>query len=145
MRGRFKMFDSVFHTDVKFKIEVCCHKGCGVHFGLPYDLYEDLVKSHNWFYCPNGHNQHYVGKTEEEKLREELSRMTEREADQRRLKEQAREETQRINRTLITTKGHITRVKNRIVNGVCPCCNRTFQNLKNHMKTQHPAYKKIET
>ena len=26
----------------------------------------------------------------------------------------------------------------RVHNGVCPCCNRSFQNLQKHMKTKHP-------
>ena len=33
-----------------------------------------------------------------------------------------------------------TKIKNRIAAGVCPCCNRTFQNLARHMKGQHPGY-----
>jgi hypothetical protein len=24
--------------------------------------------------------------------------------------------------------------------GVCPCCNRTFQQLARHMKAKHPGY-----
>lgn len=35
-----------------------------------------------------------------------------------------------------------TRIKNRVANGVCPCCKRTFQNLLGHMKNQHPHYSK---
>ena len=35
-----------------------------------------------------------------------------------------------------------TRLKNRIADGVCPCCNRTFQNLSRHMTSQHPDYTK---
>lgn len=38
-------------------------------------------------------------------------------------------------------KGHLTRTKKRISNGVCPCCNRHFKNLHSHMKNQHPQYK----
>jgi len=33
-----------------------------------------------------------------------------------------------------------TRLKNRINNGVCPCCKRTFNQLAMHMKTKHPDY-----
>jgi len=33
-----------------------------------------------------------------------------------------------------------TRIKNRIGNGVCPCCNRTFKDLASHMKCKHPEY-----
>jgi hypothetical protein len=27
-----------------------------------------------------------------------------------------------------------------VANGVCPCCNRTFQNLARHMAGKHPDY-----
>jgi hypothetical protein len=30
----------------------------------------------------------------------------------------------------------------RIGNGVCPCCNRSFTNLRRHMTTKHPEYPK---
>ena len=37
-------------------------------------------------------------------------------------------------------KGQVTRIKKRVANGVCPCCNRTFKDLAAHMSTQHPDY-----
>jgi len=39
-----------------------------------------------------------------------------------------------------TYKGHLTRTKKRVAEGVCPCCTRTFKNLKRHMDGQHPDY-----
>lgn len=36
------------------------------------------------------------------------------------------------------TKGTLTKIRKRVHNGVCPCCNRTFANLARHMKTKHP-------
>ena len=33
-----------------------------------------------------------------------------------------------------------TRLRNRIKNGVCPCCNRTFLDLHRHMTTKHPDF-----
>lgn len=33
-----------------------------------------------------------------------------------------------------------TRIKNRVANGVCPCCKRSFENLHRHMKSQHPDF-----
>lgn len=38
-------------------------------------------------------------------------------------------------------KGQATRLRNRIKAGVCPRCNRTFQNLQRHMAGQHPEFK----
>jgi DNA repair exonuclease SbcCD ATPase subunit len=47
-------------------------------------------------------------------------------------------------KSLIAQKGVTTRIKNRASNGVCPCCNRTFQNLARHMHTKHPDFAKSE-
>jgi hypothetical protein len=31
-------------------------------------------------------------------------------------------------------------VQKRVGNGVCPCCNRTFEDLARHMKVKHREY-----
>lgn len=38
------------------------------------------------------------------------------------------------------TKGKLTKTRNRIAKGVCPCCNRSFVNLGKHMAGQHPDF-----
>lgn len=86
-------------------------------------------KGKNNFHCINGHSQIYIGETDAEKLaavRVELNAALERESRANRLKEAARAD--------------LRRTKNRVANGVCPCCNRTFQNLAAHMKTKHTDY-----
>ena len=50
--------------------EECCK--CGVPFGITQDHETKLRRTHAWFYCPNGHAQHYLGKTESEKKIERL-------------------------------------------------------------------------
>lgn len=45
---------------------------CGVPIYLESSHMEDLKKSHKTFHCPAGHAQHFIGKTEAEKLREKL-------------------------------------------------------------------------
>jgi uncharacterized small protein (DUF1192 family) len=37
-------------------------------------------------------------------------------------------------------KGLFGRTKKRVAAGVCPCCNRTFENLARHMAGEHPGY-----
>lgn len=37
-------------------------------------------------------------------------------------------------------RGQVTRLKRRAANGVCPCCTRTFADLKRHMANQHPDF-----
>lgn len=43
-------------------------------------------------------------------------------------------------RSAAAYKGQVTKVKKRVANGVCPCCNRHFENLHRHMQDQHPDW-----
>ena len=45
-----------------------------------------------------------------------------------------------IDERLKCDKAAKTRLKNRVGKGVCPCCNRSFANLKRHMASQHPEF-----
>lgn len=38
------------------------------------------------------------------------------------------------------TRAKLVRDRARFANGVCPCCNRSFENVARHMRTQHPDY-----
>lgn len=116
-----------------------CYK-CKAPFAMSNSLYEAALaaKAGIKFYCPNGHQQHYIeGETEETKLRRERDRLQQRLAE--------KDDTiATLEKSNAATRGVVTRIKNRVSNGVCPCCNRTFSNLHNHMKNKHPAYKKDE-
>ena len=48
---------------------------CGVDFGVPDAFERARREDHRTFWCPNGHGQVFRGKTEAEKLREELERI----------------------------------------------------------------------
>ena len=109
--------------------EECC--SCGLIFGIEQQHRNDLIKSHKEFYCPNGHRQWYTAETREEKLERELQR-------ERAKADQKEAEARELQNSLRTTKGHVTRIKNRAANGVCICCNRSFRNLQQHMRKQHP-------
>ena len=120
-------------------VEVCC--SCGVSFAMPEMLRTKALADHGrWFYCPNGHNQHFTGKTEAQQLSERLERERVRAARLAAERDQA-EAARRAE------KGRATRFKNerdrertRVSHGVCPCCNRTFKNLQRHMSGQHPDF-----
>ena len=49
-------------------------------------------------------------------------------------------EAKHATRRMAAAKGELTKMKKRVGNGVCPCCNRQFVNLQRHMATQHPGY-----
>lgn len=88
----------------------------------------------------------FGGKSQKQKLEDDLTR-TKRALEQSQTRtREAWEEMQNVRITLgnklRAEKGAKTRIKNRVANGVCPCCTRTFQNLHRHMETKHPEFKK---
>jgi hypothetical protein len=127
-----------------FVVHACINSKCGVLFALEKVFDAERVKDHVAFYCPNGHSQWYSGKSEAERLRADLERANRDKQDL--LDQVSREQLRRaqVERSARTTRGHLTRTKNRIRHGVCPCCNRTFENIARHMDTQHPDYAKAE-
>ena len=116
--------------------ETCCN--CGMVFAMPEDYQKRRRDDRKIFFCPSGHQQHYTGATEAERLKQELER-----ARQMRDAAEARAATANQEREQIA-KAH-KRMRHRVMNGVCPCCNRTFQNLMQHMKTEHPDFDSKKT
>ena len=125
-----------------YHVETCCH--CGVRFAMTEDFKKERLNNrgpNNPFYCPNGHKQHYIGKSEAdiereraEQLQRQLTAAEERAKRQRELREAAE-------RQAAAARGQVTKIKKRVGNGVCPCCNRTFSDLQRHMHTKHPEFK----
>jgi DNA repair exonuclease SbcCD ATPase subunit len=105
---------------------------CGVHYGLD-ETYRERRRddAKNW-YCPNGHSLSYR-ETEADRLRRQLG-----EAQQHltNVEFQLRRKTE----ALTEEKRTHARLRKRVGNGVCPCCNRSFVNLQRHMSTQHPGF-----
>ena len=109
---------------VKLVTEECCQ--CGVIFGMMTYYKNERLRDQKQFYCPSGHSQGYVGETEAQKnarlLKEEQARHQRtiaRENEERAAKEKAERKLKRVGR------------------GVCPDCNRSFQNLARHMCSKH--------
>lgn len=93
------------------------------------------------FYCAYGHRQFYVeGETEADKLRRERDRLAQQIAYKDDRIKSLREEAEAAGRRAAAARGQVTKIKNRVGHGVCPCCNRTFENLARHMTSQHPTF-----
>jgi len=117
---------------VDMVMEECC--ACGTPFMIPKRMKTALLNSKQTFYCPNGHGQSYVGKTEAEKLKEKLAAI---EAE----KEKREQELQDMWLDELSQRQKLEKQIKRVHKGVCPCCNRTFVNLQRHMATKHPEIK----
>lgn len=126
---------TINHTEV-LETEVCCN--CGILFAMPQDfkqmlLSKPLVKK---FYCPNGHEQWYTGKSPEAKLREAEAELSN-ERGRRRLAEENAEKAR------VQAKREATRRKNvqaRADAGVCQHCHRQFKDVAGHMERKHPDH-----
>lgn len=115
----------------------CCHNGCGMVFGVPYQWCDDRRKDHHSWYCPNGHSQHFNAESEEERLRKLLAsaqgnldyykgRTTRLSAD-----------VDKLERSRNALRGVATKLKKRAVAGVCAFCNRHFVDVERHMHSKH--------
>lgn len=125
--------------------ETCCNHQCKCQFWLPDALKETALARRGadgvTFFCPYGHRQWFVdGETPEEKLRRERDRLAQRVAEKNDEIARQRDMREGAERRLAATRGVVTRIKNRVGHGICPCCNRTFGNLSRHMATKHPTY-----
>ncbi len=108
----------------------CCT--CGVFFFLSQRFIEVRREDGANFYCVNGHPQCYL-ESENIKLRKRIE-------DRER---QLREEKCKLIRTHdeleqeMKLRGKAERKLKRVHRGVCPDCNRTFENLARHMECKH--------
>jgi hypothetical protein len=109
---------------VDFHVEECCN--CGVAFAMTDQLYTERHKDKATFYCPNGHGQHYVGKTDKQLLVE--------------AEERSRQAIQAERDQRLAAERELKRIQDRSKGGACPCCKRSFVQLARHMKTKHPDY-----
>ena len=121
-----------FNTELDFYVVSCGDCG-GVYAILERVRLQKEREGKSWTcpYCKSGWG--YSGCGENARLKRELEQ-------ERKRKEWAQQEARNAENRRRAEKGAKTRIKNRIANGVCPCCNRTFQNLAKHMGNKHPDY-----
>lgn len=103
---------------------------CAIPFAIPEDVYASRHQDGKSFYCPNGH---CIGWSDSENAR--LKR------DLKWAKDRAAAATARADQTeasLRTTKGHVTRLRKRVVEGECPLCGQHLRDLARHVARVHP-------
>jgi len=110
-------------------VELTCYK-CGVPFTVPMHWRDTRMEDKETFWCPNGHPQAFVDSPilrENRDLKAKLAR-----------EEQTRRGLETRVAGLRSQNGKLTAQVKRATAGVCPYCNRTFQNVARHMHTKHP-------
>jgi len=130
---------TTLEVNVTMVTEDCCN--CGVMFALTQELKNELLSSKRDFYCPNGHRQHYLGESDDAKIKRlQRERDAERENAENAWKQHDAEKRRRAKaeRELKTAKPMVERAKR----AVCPApgCKRQIVQMKRHLDTCHPDF-----
>ena len=135
------MFDTLNFTET---LTIKCCPVCSVRYAAPETMFNRIHESGGQWYCPNGHCLVF-NETKVQKLTKQLE-------SEKRASEYKDQRIQSLNTSLSATENRLraanaakTRLKNRVQNGVCPCCTRHFDNLEAHMQTMHPDQAKNTT
>jgi hypothetical protein len=111
---------------------------CGMRHAIPVELGRELnANPKQVAYCPVGHE--YVSKVHTEKRERDLEQRLEwANARERSLRDQLH--ASELSKASL--KGHLTRYRKRVANGVCPVqgCKRHFPNVQAHVATEHPDW-----
>lgn len=124
----------------RLTIEVCW---CGIHHAVPADLVRwARQSSSNAVYCPLGHRW-VIRKSDVDIERERAEKAERQLSAERDTSRRLAANLERERRSAIAYKGHLTRIRNRIANGVCPVpeCKRSgFKQVERHIATCHPEW-----
>ena len=110
----------------------CCT--CGGPVALTDSQERALRKSHASFYCAIGHPMSFTAKSDADKLADAQREIVAARARLDQEKARAAAEAKRADEAERKT----ARVKKRAISGTCPCCKRSFAQLRQHMRSKHP-------
>jgi len=108
----------------------CC--SCDITYAVPERWKAKWRQEGQTFYCPIGHPQVYTA-SDNKILRDKVAALESKLTH-------AQDQLQAAAREVNSAKREANRQRKRAAAGVCPCCNRTFQDVARHMKGQHPDY-----
>jgi hypothetical protein len=115
---------------------------CGIVYGIPVKFANACKRTGASYYCPTGHKLSWyeTDADRERKKREKAERELSAAND---TAERWKRNARRSDMSARAYKGHLTRIRKRIVNGVCPVpdCKRSgFTQVMRHIKSQHPDW-----
>lgn len=118
----------------------CCNTNCGISFAVPKWWETGKRENHSWFYCPNGHHQHFAEESDLEIAQRErdIAKQQVARAEQERDAAIKAEDKAHADKRLALLK--VKKLEKRAAAGTCPCCQRSFANMTTHMRKQHPAF-----
>src|SRR5260221_6913386 len=109
-------------------INKCC---CGIRNWVPSELDSERRFDGENIYCPLGHAAVYKD-SEKSELQTKLANEERRNARLVSRLDQTEAHLKHTEASRRATKGVLTKIRKRIANGVCPCCNRHFADVERH-------------
>lgn len=118
---------------------VSCYT-CSLRFGITSELYKRAVTdAQGSIFCPAcGNRTRWCESDDQKRIKELNEKLALSQQQLRNSQQQAMNEMSRRSAAEEAAKKAERKLK-RVNAGVCPCCNRTFQNLAQHMSLKHPG------
>ena len=113
---------------------------CGGVYALGKRYIEKKYEEGGYWTCPYCGSSWGYGQSEMSRLKKRLENS---ESGLKSERNKLAAEKARHDQTKMSLRGQKaakSRIKNRIAKGVCPCCNRYFENLHSHIEKKHPNY-----
>lgn len=107
--------------------------GCHMDFGITPAFVRRRRADHKTFWCPAGCSNHYPGESALERAQRERDAARAKATAVEDQLQAARDDAEQVRRTLV-------RERARFAAGVCPCCDRSFVEVRRHIETKHPDY-----
>ncbi len=126
----------ITEVTIRLAYEECCN--CGVVFGMSESLQKKRIQDKGYFWCPNGHQQHYTGISSDQEIKN-LKQQVEHQKNVIGIRVMDLKTEKSAHRRTAGKLGATTKKLKRVGNGVCPDCNRSFKNLRRHMEVKHAA------
>lgn len=125
-------------TAVTLEAHLCGN--CGAPFAMPADILRRRREDGQTFWCPSCGSPRVFVETEVQRLKREKE-LTEQALERAKVRERyERQKREAAERSRNAYKGQATKAKRRTAAGLCPCCDRNFQNVSAHIEKQHPEY-----
>jgi|GEM_PF-1222749 len=112
---------------------------CGTHHAVPSELAKFQAQQHRdgraqtRIYCPHGHAHVRAGEGAAAKLERDL-------ADEREYAARLLAEREQADASARAYRGVATKARKRAAAALCPCCGRSFVQIRRHMASKHPGY-----
>lgn len=113
---------------------------CGGVYAINNDYHREKLEKGGYWTCPYCKCGWGFGESEVTRLRNQLAKEKHNVEQARARADDMRQQRDAMDMRRRAMKGQVTKIRNRVGKGVCPCCNRTFTNLQRHMTNQHPEW-----